>query len=104
MVYKYLLPILLIIGLFGSALADDTNYRREYAIKAELHMHHAGVYRTGADVQKFQSARIEYLQKATYHAVMANNYLKLLDLRSSEKHSIDTDTKEVLESIAVSAY
>jgi hypothetical protein len=131
MVYKYLLPILLIIGLFGTASADwdvaaipddyeppnvismqrmggvpdrsSINYRHEYAKMIKYHMYAAENYKNGSfnSLIVGTDAEMQYMRKAIYHATMANNYLKLLDLRSSEHHSVDTSTKGVLESITM---
>lgn len=75
----------------ASSNMEDSRYR--HAMQAKHHMQAAKIYRDNSFHMDIidSGAEDQYMRKAIYHSTMASNYLKLLDLRSSQKHSIGMD-------------
>ncbi len=99
MIKRIAIILLIILPIGTISYAETKNYRLTYALEAAYHIGMAQSYHETSRQLPSGSVSDRKKMDAAYHATMANNYLKLLDLRSSEKHSIDTDSRAVLESI-----
>jgi len=92
--YKYILCILLAIVIAGSvSLVSAESTTTGHAAEYRYHMARAEFLegigsRTGDD---------HYLIKAVYHATMAANHLKMVEILSSQNLSLDQPTKNVLK-------